>query len=525
MNGATHQQHNMPNLDLDALAREVDELPTNPAVADRIVSKFTQNPSLVMADLETAMFRDPALTLKVLRLANSPPFGASGRISTMTHAMARFDIHIAKLVALSFNLKLAEPHNGFDYAGYWRQSQAMAVVAPQLARYFPEVNILEAQIAAVLSDIGRLMVAEFHPETYAEITRATAAEDRPIEALEQEQFGFEHAYIAARVMQHWSIPSGLTDAIQVHLHPSEIEAASPHSRELAKVVYLSACAVRVLLYGDNGRFEAMREWVERWIKLDVDGCSVLLGSLVDPIEHMDNEWAQGATDASRILAMARKLMVQESLATATSLLITARQAEETQAQIEKLQKHRERLEQQVTTDALTGIGNRKHFEDEIRKETKRCLRARQPLSLIMFDLDHFKRLNDTFGHPAGDEVLKATTRAIRECLRASDDLSRYGGEEFIVIVPETDSHGAEALADRMREKLERTRTTFKGHELGVTASFGVVTVTDLESAASPEQIVQTADNALYQAKRAGRNCVRVSTLHPPTEVRAGLHPL
>jgi diguanylate cyclase (GGDEF)-like protein len=388
----------------------------------------------------------------------------------------------------------------------------MAVAAAQLALYFPEVNLHEAQLAAVLSDVGQLLLADHFGDVYADALDDADRTRRTIHEVERERFGVDHARLASRVLRFWKIPAALADAIEAHCDPQAIEALDQHARELAKVVHLTAISVAYLISNAAHGFETIRQLTERWIKLDAEGCSVLLGMLVDPIERLDQMYAAVPLDPTEILAAARKLIVKESLATATSLVITARQAEETQAQIEKLQRHRERLEQQVTTDPLTGIGNRKHFEDQLRKELKRCMRSRQPLSLIMFDLDQFKRLNDTFGHPAGDEVLRSTTRAIRECLRASDDLSRYGGEEFMVIAPETDLRGAESLADRMREKLESTTATYGPHVLCITASFGVATISGHEISVSPEQLIQAADNCMYAAKRAGRNCVRAVSM-------------
>ncbi|MDD2883414.1 MAG: diguanylate cyclase [Dechloromonas sp.] len=167
-----------------------------------------------------------------------------------------------------------------------------------------------------------------------------------------------------------------------------------------------------------------------------------------------------------------------------------------------------KLREISTLDGLTGIPNRRHFDDTLAIEWKRCLRSNSPLSLLLGDVDFFKQYNDTYGHPAGDTCLRAVAHALNESLfRVEDTVCRYGGEEFVAVLPGTDRDGALAVAERMRQALKELQMP---HENGingrVSCSFGLACLhptVDL----SMQSILHLADEKLYQAKRQGRNCV------------------
>jgi two-component system, cell cycle response regulator len=170
----------------------------------------------------------------------------------------------------------------------------------------------------------------------------------------------------------------------------------------------------------------------------------------------------------------------------------------------KLQQHEAQLVALSLTDSLTGVGNRRLLEQALASETNRSERTGETLSAFMADLDHFKRVNDTYGHEAGDKVLAGFTGLLRQSTRAIDIVARLGGEEFVVLMPATNLENAAAVAERIREALARC-------QLGpltqsVTASFGVA---ELAPGERGDALLRRADSALYEAKRSGRN--RVAT--------------
>jgi diguanylate cyclase (GGDEF)-like protein/PAS domain S-box-containing protein len=160
-----------------------------------------------------------------------------------------------------------------------------------------------------------------------------------------------------------------------------------------------------------------------------------------------------------------------------------------------------RLEELATTDALTGLKNRLVLQQQLDEEHRRALRYEEPLSLVLLDVDHFKSFNDTFGHPAGDEVLQHLARLLRETARTTDVVARFGGEEFAILLPRTDFDGAVRLAERFRHAI----ASASWERRPVTASFGVAT--HLSNMADSSALVSAADTAMYRAKQLGRNRV------------------
>lgn len=157
-------------------------------------------------------------------------------------------------------------------------------------------------------------------------------------------------------------------------------------------------------------------------------------------------------------------------------------------------------------DGLTQIFNRKHWEERLSQEYSRARRFNHEISLIMLDLDHFKRINDTYGHLGGDQVLIDSANSVKNILRLCDVFGRYGGEEFAVILPETSMEGARELAERIRKTIEDTDIQFNGNSIKITASIGVSMLTENDT--RYEDLIAHADEALYEAKKAGRNCIK-----------------
>jgi diguanylate cyclase (GGDEF)-like protein len=174
---------------------------------------------------------------------------------------------------------------------------------------------------------------------------------------------------------------------------------------------------------------------------------------------------------------------------------------------EQLKRRNLELEELSITDGLTGLRNRRHIMATLEHEVSRAQRTRRPLAVMMLDVDHFKRLNDRFGHQTGDEVLIKVAGVVRSAVRNLDGAGRYGGEEFIVVLPETDRSGARDVAERIRRMVEST--IFAQGEVTVTLSIGVATFpADGDDAA---RVIAAADAALYRAKEGGRNRVEVAT--------------
>ncbi len=162
----------------------------------------------------------------------------------------------------------------------------------------------------------------------------------------------------------------------------------------------------------------------------------------------------------------------------------------------------------TTVDGLTQVFNRRYFEDTLERELARCHRHHRALSLVMIDIDWFKRINDTHGHLAGDMVLKGIATLIKTRIRREDVLARFGGEEFALLLPEINQKGAAVLAEKLRKVVEKQQFTFDAQVIPVTISAGVASIG--KRVDEPEELVKLADVRLYEAKAGGRNQVSAS---------------
>jgi diguanylate cyclase (GGDEF)-like protein/hemerythrin-like metal-binding protein len=208
--------------------------------------------------------------------------------------------------------------------------------------------------------------------------------------------------------------------------------------------------------------------------------------------------AEGGLDAVGVLVVPQAGRVQETDEAAQAL----RSAEQVNAQLASAVRS---LQELASTDGLTKAWNRRRFEEALEGETHRAIRFGHPLSLAVIDIDHFKSVNDNFGHPVGDRILAEFADCLREGMRKSDSLTRWGGEEFIILMPNTPLPAAQRSAERLREQVEQCQ--FRGVG-ALTASIGVAQFAPTETTA---EWLRRADDALYRAKKRGRNLVEVDT--------------
>ncbi|SDD96503.1 sensor domain-containing diguanylate cyclase [Desulfuromonas thiophila] len=209
-----------------------------------------------------------------------------------------------------------------------------------------------------------------------------------------------------------------------------------------------------------------------------------VGSLADHFDHMQQSCAMGplrnASDEIEMLY----LSVQD---------------------VTEVVSYQRKLMQLNQTDQLTGVYNRNYMEAHLAKEIERCKRFNHNLSLLMIDVDLFKSINDTYGHPCGDYALKAITQRINSQIRKTDALIRYGGDEFCCILTETSCQAAYKVAEQLRQTIAAPPFTFQGSQFNATISVGVASLDQQDC--DLESLLKKADDALYRAKQAGRNTV------------------
>jgi len=263
----------------------------------------------------------------------------------------------------------------------------------------------------------------------------------------------------------------------------------------------------VLLVGEAATSDATPRLVEELMRINNETVNALRAALKQASlasqskDERDNDLLGDLSRANNeVMTAQRELAKKNAVLSQTNAAL-----EEARAALEikqaALEEANLRLDALATTDGLTGVKNRRAFGEKLAEEITRSTRYGPPLSLLLLDVDKFKQYNDTFGHPAGDEVLKTVARLLLEQARATDFVARYGGEEFTLVLPDTGAEGAVVMAERLRAVLEAAPWA----QRAVTASFGAATLS--REINTDTALIGAADRALYDSKENGRNRV------------------
>ncbi len=482
-------------------------LPTLPAVAIRVL-QLCQSDDLDLAQIAATIGKDPALSAKVLRLVNSPVFALRNEVRTVPHALALLGLNAVRTLALSFSL--VRDLRKSQQAGlnvYWKRSIISAVAARELAVTLRFAAPDEAFLAALLQDIGVLALGRVMGREYESVATTAGDDHVRLAELEQSAFGSDHADVGAWLLANWKLPAALRHAVACsHRMPGEwpSEGAKDDTGVLARIVNLSGCLADIWVHTDTAAAtEIVRE-----------RALATIGLQPGKIEPVLTRTAAAMPQVAELFDM--KLGTPDEIAsvldqaTETLVMVTmraARQIDSAHDAIDSLEHKTRVLQEASQRDTLTNLYNRARFDAYIVEEFAVAQRTGKPLSVIMADVDHFKRVNDTHGHPVGDRVLIAVAQALGGRLRPRDLVARYGGEEFVLVLPETDAPGSEVVAERIRKKIEGVRHEIAGKEpLLVTMSFGCATLVPATFGTGAE-LLAAADQALYAAKHAGRNRV------------------
>ncbi len=239
--------------------------------------------------------------------------------------------------------------------------------------------------------------------------------------------------------------------------------------------------------------------------------TVLVAALVLYVTHNGQQPFGDVSIRETIVSMQELLFVMSTMSLGVATLLSQHRATTKDLEARVRERTAEitaanlQLAQLAVTDPLTGVLNRRALVDVLCREIERARRYGQPLAVIVFDIDHFKEVNDRYGHSAGDEVLQRVTAVATSVIRHADAMARYGGEEFVIVAPETGEKAAMQLAERVRCEVRSTEIVVRSHALRVTASFGVAAFQPDDQ--GPDEVLRRADHALYAAKASGRDRV------------------
>jgi diguanylate cyclase (GGDEF)-like protein len=484
--------------------RNCPSLPSLPAIAVQVL-ELAQNASVDIAEIARIISKDPALSSKILRTVNSSFYGRSQNVSTISHALVILGLQSVKTLVLGFSLvtNLANSKSkGFKHVAYWRRSIYAATAARSLAAKVGLVQAEEAFLASLLMDIGMLVLDQVLEKEYSELfAKAKSHEELP--GLESEALGMTHAEVGGVLALQWRLPPLLATPIAQHHTPQTVNDVA--LRKMTELVSIGGRCADVFVDDDAAQaISDVRKFLQQRYELsDVDSDALLadIGKRTKEVASLFEINIGSSTEYEQILKRANEALVEITL--------------QSQMQANQLQQQNIELKEKATRDGLTGLANRAAFDQFITAQFAQAQSQKKPLSLLVMDLDKFKSINDRFGHPGGDAVLRTVGKLLGSAARPVDLAARYGGEEMCLVLPGVERTVASAIAESIRRAIGAKPIMHGNVSISVTASIGVATFEPESPLATPAHLIKAADMAVYNAKNSGRNCVKIFALPKP----------
>jgi len=492
---------------LATLLKDVKTLPSLPAIAVRIIQEVKKDKSSI-TELAAIISYDPALSAKILKIANSSFYALPYKVESIERAVNVLGLEALKNIALSFVIVKGLKKNSvdrFDHEFFWKRSITAAVCSEMLSARMG-MQREDTFVTPLLMDMGLIIMYMSQPDEYLKVFDEKKTAKMALDEAERKVFGFDHQEVGSAMLKEWGLSEDIHVPIAYHHKTGE---CPPDHRDMAEVLKMSDIASSV--YHSDKSTEKLME-IQELLQKKLDISEEEAGTFIDEVAEKTIEiLATFEIDAgdmkpySQILQEANEELGKLNLSYEQLVMELKKEKDKVDAMATELKSANEKLRGLAFQDGLTGLYNRRYFEEQLEKELDRVNRYSRILSLIMIDIDHFKNINDTYGHPQGDIILSTVADVFNKSIRHPDTAARYGGEEFVVILPETNVQGAVVLAERLREAVEKLEINADTKIIKITISLGVTEYKAEKGRKSPTEVIDTADKALYHSKETGRN--------------------
>ncbi len=497
----------------DLIKKQVN-LPSPPAIAVKILNTV-QNEECSLADLEKIISADPALISKMLCIANSAIYALPGKVGNISRALSILGTNLIKNIALSFVIAgdlRGNTGSTFDFDYFWRRS-VTAAVAAELVMGLTNKKDDDIFVTGLLQDIGVLVLYLNKGKEYDNVLKKCIANGGTgLADIEGQIFQYDHQQVGYLLLQNWGIPESITTPARFHHDPGLAPAKYCQTALVLKMANL----LSAICNGSEttNLVQELQEKMAASFAVTPQQSRDLLDDVarksLDILKIFEIDPGQ-IKPYSQLLQEANEQLGRLNFSYEQLVLALQEAKEKSERFADELRQANERLEQMAFRDGLTNLHNHRFFQETLQREMARTKRYGHPLSLIMFDIDFFKDVNDTYGHPAGDQVLINLANAIQAAVRPSDVVARYGGEEFTVILPETDRIGVRVFAERLRRCAAAVTTVFNGSSIKITISCGGVQYS-ADDTLNQQELIEAADKGLYLSKKNGRNRVTIITV-------------
>ena len=460
--------------DIKELISRKIRIPSPPAIAIRILDMIRRD-DFGFKDLAALIESDPALVAKILKMANSTYYGFPKKVNTIETALSVLGSNAVKNIALSFVIMVdlaAAEDDSFDLDRFWRRAITCAVAA-ELVSDLVGSKSPDVFISALMQDIGVIIFQIALPEEYRLVMKENLAGREPMHQIEERHFGFNHHQLGAYLLKSWHLPESIYGPI-MYQHTDE---PTPERYQEQKDILLLSDYLSSIYHGRQS-VQKIRE-VNHVFDTAFGIRGERINQLIDAVASRSIAVLSSFDVSPGTMRPFSQILqdVNEELSCLNTsyeyLVLELREAKDKAEMLaNELQSANRKLLELAFRDGLTGLYNHRYFQEELDKELDRARRYQRAFSLIIFDIDHFKKVNDSYGHPTGDAVIIAICRTAEKAVRKSDILARYGGEEFAVILPEATFCEAREVANRIRSEIERMTVTVNGTTIKVTVSVG-----------------------------------------------------
>ena len=478
-------------------------LPTPPAAAMELL-RLSRDPDAGLGEMAEVLALDGGLAARIIATANSAIYRREREATTIERAIGQIGVRSVVTVALGHSVTSQLPRDGriagLDLARYWKNSLMTAVSTRDLCPGRAD----EGFLVGLVANIGKIAMGRSLGSTYSTVVEA--ADGWPSPALERESLGVSSLDVTAEALRAWSLPEIFVDAVARAADPERAvdEDAAALGRALRVGMEIAAFASGAT--GGAG-LEAVRATAGQ-AGFEAEAVEELIRGLGPAMAEAAEALAMGidSDDYDAVLDEAREQLVEMSLQADME-----RQRES--AKVAELERSNRELEERALTDGLTGLSNRVAFDQAIEQQIRLRLREPEsfakPLGVAMIDIDHFKSVNDTHGHPVGDEVLKQLGLVLQMMSRTEEVAARYGGEEFVLLAPLARPEDLRVACERIRRAIELIEVETPSGPLTITASLGAACIEAVTSLDDAARVLEAADAKLYEAKGNGRNETRV----------------
>ena len=496
-------------------------LPSVPVVAANILT-LCKDPDVDFAKLGEMTSADPALVAKLLRMANSAFFASSHKVSSVNSAVVRMGLKVTRIAVLGFSLETeisGKVPEEFKIDRFWRHSLTTASAARVIAETICPAQRDECFSAGILQDIGMVALQCALPEEYLKVLVEHHLHPTvEIHEIERRLLGVTHTEVGSQLLRQWSLPEEVYAPVRYHhaLDQATADGLPPELIQVARTLALGTMVAALFQGKAKGiAYRRVIDTAQRHFGLGPEAVERMFGKIEKGVRSTCDLFqvdprSMPAYEEIRVRA------THEVSRLAAELGQEARSAEERADQraeeLRQLKQESDELRRLISLDDLTLLLNRREFLKRFVAEIMRSRRHEHELALVMVDIDDFKSVNDTQGHAAGDEVLRHLGGFLQTDIRKSDVAARVGGDEFVVLLPETDLDGAIASAEKLRFGIASSSKGWTERVPGITVSVGVVHSRHNSPSFDESIILDEADKCMYQAKRDGRNCTRYATI-------------